>query len=281
MNELWAKWNEIHDEPDQKKRFASAKKGECTPVSVDTDQQIGVFSGSHGVYQTSLEECSCIDFSRRKKPCKHMYRLAIELDVWGDQKDAKSDAFSRKVPRAELRQITIDFVSCIENCAETAQTELKFILLEFLYHKHNDPFYYEDGSVVKPLIEAGLLVGSPCYAYFIERMTKKDMLSAIKSQGDELPTDCKLKRDMALWMISKADKYGPLLFEHCIKVQLSEELLQVAMSVYKYLHRKFDEDARTELYYDPDVGETVRIKKELPDDFETGLLHTFGTYPVD
>lgn len=210
-----------------------------------------------------------------------MYRLAIELGVYGDKKDTQSDAFSRKIPRAELRQITIDLVGRIENYAETVQKELKFILLESLYRKHNDPFYYEDGDIVKPLVEAGFLDGSPCYTYFIEKMTKKDMLSAIKSQGDELPADCKLKRDMALWMIARVDKYGPLLFEHCMGVKPSQELLRVAPSVYKYLHRKFDEGARIEEYYDPDTDKMVWVKKDLPDDFETGLLHMFGTYPVD
>lgn len=281
MNELWKKWDNVHDEPDQKKRFSSSKKGECTPVSVNPDERSGVFSGSHGVYQTSLNECTCIDFSRRKKPCKHMYRLAMELGVWGDKKEAESDAFLRKVPRSELRQLTIDLVSRIENCSEDTQSELQIILIEFLYRKHNDPFYYKDGTIIKPLVDAGLLDGSPCYIYFLENMKKKDMLIAIQSQGDELPPDCKLKHDVAAWMISKSDKYGPLLFEHCMKVTPSEELLRVAPSIYKYLHRKFDESARSELYYDPDVGETLRIKKDLPDDFETGLLHMFGTYPTD
>lgn len=282
----WADWDSIHNLPDQQKRLSSACKAPCTPISLNPEQQTGVFSGSSGVYQTSLTQCTCIDFSRRHKPCKHMYRLAIELGVYGDKKDLESDAFSRKIPRAELREITIDFVSRIENCPEAAQKELQFILLEFLYRKHNDPFYYKDGAIVKPLIEIGLLDcssldRSECYAYFIKKMKKKEMLSAIQSQGDALPADCKLKRDIALWMIAKADKYGPLLFTHCLEVKPSRALLRVAPSIYKYLHRKFDKNARMELYYDPNTDEMIQVKKELPDDFETGLLHMFGTYPVN
>lgn len=30
-------------------------------------------------YDTSLEECSCDDYKNRKSPCKHMYRLAVEV----------------------------------------------------------------------------------------------------------------------------------------------------------------------------------------------------------
>ena len=39
------------------------------------------FKGSKGVYQTSLNSCGCEDFRRRNIPCKHMYRLALELEL--------------------------------------------------------------------------------------------------------------------------------------------------------------------------------------------------------
>ncbi len=30
---------------------------------------------------TSLTKCNCADFERRKLPCKHIYRLAVELGI--------------------------------------------------------------------------------------------------------------------------------------------------------------------------------------------------------
>ncbi len=30
----------------------------------------------------SLEKCSCLDFNKRHKPCKHMYRLAMDLKIF-------------------------------------------------------------------------------------------------------------------------------------------------------------------------------------------------------
>lgn len=280
VNMDWKSWDEIHTEPDQKKRLASAKKAECTPVSLDKEQNTGVFSGSHGVYETSLLSCTCVDFSRRKKPCKHMYRLAIELGVCTDKEDVKSDAFSRKMPTAQLRQLTIDIVGCIENCSASEQIELKNILLECLYRK-KDSLFFEDSSNIEQLLQSGILEGTPCYAHFIPKLTKKDMLAAIESQGDELPADCKLKTDITEWMISNADKYGPLFFEHCMEVKPSRDLLRVGLSVYKYLHRKFDEDAYREYFFDPDRGGDGWVEKDFPEDFETGLLHMFGTNPLN
>lgn len=38
--------------------------------------------GSKGaLYETTLYRCSCPDFQRRSSPCKHMYRLALEMGV--------------------------------------------------------------------------------------------------------------------------------------------------------------------------------------------------------
>ena len=38
-----------------------------------------ILGESGQVYQTSLHSCSCPDFQARHQPCKHMYRLALEL----------------------------------------------------------------------------------------------------------------------------------------------------------------------------------------------------------
>jgi hypothetical protein len=38
-------------------------------------------SSGKDIYKTTLKSCSCIDFSHHKKPCKHMYLLALTLGV--------------------------------------------------------------------------------------------------------------------------------------------------------------------------------------------------------
>lgn len=37
--------------------------------------------GHDNVYDVSLLKCDCVDFQRRQLPCKHMYRLAMELGL--------------------------------------------------------------------------------------------------------------------------------------------------------------------------------------------------------
>lgn len=79
----WAQWDSVHNLSDQLKRQKSASEKKNTPVSIDRSNATGVFKGSaKSNYVTTLSSCSCIDFSRRNLPCKHMYRLAHELSIF-------------------------------------------------------------------------------------------------------------------------------------------------------------------------------------------------------
>lgn len=76
----WTEQDHLDDR--QKKSIASAQKSEVTPVSVDPDAKTAVFFGSgKDPYNTSLSFCSCSGFARTKTPCKHIYRLAMELGI--------------------------------------------------------------------------------------------------------------------------------------------------------------------------------------------------------
>ena len=77
----FGKWPEdIHSPEPQKKRMASAANAALTPIKVEYKTKSATFSGHHGVYQTTLESCTCHDFHTRHLPCKHIYRLAHEIE---------------------------------------------------------------------------------------------------------------------------------------------------------------------------------------------------------
>lgn len=78
---IWEKWNDVHSEPDQVKRLDSAKKADLTPVSVNAEDGTARFKSKRGEYVVSLDSCTCADFAMRGLPCKHMYRLALELGL--------------------------------------------------------------------------------------------------------------------------------------------------------------------------------------------------------
>lgn len=69
----------IDSELDQIKRQKSALK--CKPIEIDHENKCGTFKGSgKSPYHTTLEDCTCRDFTVRNLPCKHIYRLRMELE---------------------------------------------------------------------------------------------------------------------------------------------------------------------------------------------------------
>lgn len=65
-------------------RLKAAADKKQTPLKIDKENQTGIFAGSDGsFYDTTLEECSCMDFAMQgyEQPCKHMIRLAMELNI--------------------------------------------------------------------------------------------------------------------------------------------------------------------------------------------------------
>ena len=76
-------WNDdIHDLWEQQERIDRAALSKTSPEYVDIDTEIAVFAGSRkNPYTTSLNSCTCGDFINRHLPCKHIYRLAMELGI--------------------------------------------------------------------------------------------------------------------------------------------------------------------------------------------------------
>ena len=82
INTNWEQWNDKHSNSEQIKRQNSACKKNLTPLEVNQTNCTGTFKGSNSNYLTTLSDCQCRDFILRKLPCKHMYRLAYELQVF-------------------------------------------------------------------------------------------------------------------------------------------------------------------------------------------------------
>jgi len=107
INSDWAMWENVHGNPYQKKRANSALAKELTPLELDSEGACGVFAGSDGKsYITTLFECQCVDFYIRNGsgPCKHMYRLAMELSLYpSDGIHVDQKAALVKFQRGELQ----------------------------------------------------------------------------------------------------------------------------------------------------------------------------------
>lgn len=118
-------WDDvIHTMPDQMKRIASAKKAATSPNSIDKENKTGVFEGSgKEPYHVTLESCTCGDFKRRKLPCKHMYRLAMELGEFGG--DFTEGTNKNVVSHGQIK--FEEAVDEIEKLPEAAQRDLQHV----------------------------------------------------------------------------------------------------------------------------------------------------------
>ena len=65
---------------DDVKRLQSALGIAAKKITLDRENETAAIQGSGAnPYEVTLEECTCMDFSMRQLPCKHMIRLAVEL----------------------------------------------------------------------------------------------------------------------------------------------------------------------------------------------------------
>ena len=92
MNFFSAENKSLHEEYEQLQRQQRAT--ELQLDSIDRDARTGKIK----TYDVSLDGCTCVDFSRRHKPCKHMYRLAIELGIFSVDTEKFSDKPEKSPP---------------------------------------------------------------------------------------------------------------------------------------------------------------------------------------
>ena len=118
-------WTEHPADTDEEKRLASAQQSKTSPLSVDKEHETGVFYGSgKEPYQTSLASCTCNDFVKRKKPCKHIFRLAMELGII----DAAYKTGRSTGERNEAQISFADSVALVEQLSDAAQNAIKDML---------------------------------------------------------------------------------------------------------------------------------------------------------
>jgi hypothetical protein len=195
----WAEWADCHSAEDQKKRLDSARTAACTPVLVDKENVFAYFQSDRGKYETFLDRCDCTDFKRRKRPCKHMYRLALELGlVEGPFSSYLHGGYSWK-----------QAVEIVEAYPENIQREF----FEHLYTacKSSEPYRRKKCPEIETLITGGLLLEYPeketpkfktvrviedflmdkqrLKTYFSRKFSPPSYFNGVEMVPDELPDD--------------------------------------------------------------------------------------------
>jgi len=172
---LWEScWNSIdHSSTVQQRCQLRACGAEYTPLDISPSAGIAHFHGLDSQYTTSLQKCTCEYFQRCLRPCKHMYRLAHEFDIF-----ILNDV--HYVPEPQKLLFYSQFKRIYQSLSATARS----ILLDLKYQY----------IVVSNRMDAASLLSH----YFV--VISSDKHSILKSyRRDELfallPADCSLRKN--------------------------------------------------------------------------------------
>lgn len=188
-NELWtSKWSpETHTTEYAKKRIKSAQSAKLTPIKIDNDDLYGYFQGSSGRYETFLDYCPCGDFIRSKLPCKHIYRLAIELGLMDINVSHNLNSVLTPVKERISLSDTLDIV---ENLSEDSQRKLLNISCNL--DSTNPVFCVDSNNDISELLQSGIIVESEPHNHIIKFGKKADIINFLEEEN--IPYDKKYKK---------------------------------------------------------------------------------------
>lgn len=251
-SDTWKMWDGKHDLEDQRKRLTSAKKANMTPVSVDVEGGTGVFSGSTN-YETSLSECTCIDFKKRKLPCKHMYRLAIELGILDET--AKSDKAKIRTPKSE-RAALEPIIEIIETeLSDSQRSLLRKIIGDFLY-SHKGSFVIEKTPDCDYLISHGFVKVSDNVDLLLNGQQRYKLIERLENNNFSGFKKNTKTSELIKWIkenVADIDRLFPDLYV----VGINSKFEGIQKKILTYLIRRDD----IEEYYDPNDNKVKTIPK--------------------
>ena len=289
--QTWDNWKDCHSSVDQKKRYEYAKSAELTPVSIDILSGKGKFSGKHGKYSTSLESCECFDFNARQLPCKHMYRLALELRVIIDIFNSNSSKV--KSPHPQDSFSLSESVAVLESCSKKAQMEVQNLFYNFLSSK-TVVYPLASGTEATELLEKGIIVQVDDVKVSLSGYARNDLRTKIEPYTRNMKFNKNMKLSLLIdWVIINIPEALSDLCKEYIPASLHPRFLKSKQKLYTYLNRKyrtesiFDGDNLIELPYGAQVFTTITInpitkEKEcltsyrFPDDEITDLLNKYN-----
>lgn len=275
---LWSQWDSCHDLPDQKKRIDSSKKAELTPISLSIEECTGYFAGSRSKYRTTLVSCECIDFIRRKMPCKHMYRLATELGVFGSITDCKADKSKlRTAPNLIETYSLSKAVDILEKLTVNSQLLLKHILLDYYFHTHRQ-IGLKTSPILSELIDSNLVAIIDNVEEQLQVFDRSEINRKLISLGYTGFKKNMKKSSLIKWCIDNCQEHLEIICNDSVAVTVSPELVKRGKHLYTYLRHKFDYEnvlTNKSIVYSLNFNQVIKCEFSALDDEITNLLNVY------
>ena len=121
----WGNWpEEIHSDPDQVSRIVSATEIKEKEIVEKSPDCIHIQGSGKEPYIATLEDCTCQDFVirlKKQKPCKHIYRLALENGIL-ELPEPSGPQFEPKKELEKLTEMYLNGGISAKNYAEIGKT---------------------------------------------------------------------------------------------------------------------------------------------------------------
>lgn len=117
--------------PHDKTKLENAVKAQLTPVEFDAEAGYAEFSSRHGYYRTTLTDCRTKNgYCGDGYPCKHMYRLAMQLGlIPGD--------FKNDLSKVTYQRFGIPLPDAIERVKSVSVKSQKFLCIWIRHLRYN------------------------------------------------------------------------------------------------------------------------------------------------
>lgn len=235
-------WNEtIHNDAEQIKRFEKSKKSDVKPLSVDKDAQTCLIQGSgKEPYYVTLNSCTCSDFTRRKLPCKHIYRLANELGLG-------SDNYMSGINKKEL-----------DNLMFSMPIDVQELLYDMCKSGDDTKFLFKKELNTLPLVINGFCIESTDEFYSAAEKTYCAKLRELIAESglDNLPKPKAQYKTLLSWFKQAEQEQLDKMQNAFTALELTPEAVDLRHTISRRFEKRFEKV--TEYYDDFIYTETIR-----------------------
>lgn len=232
----------IASEPEQIKRQKRAITRHCKPLSVNFDNKTGVFpSSSSGTYSVTTTSCTCPDFIKRRKPCKHMYRLLDELGLYS-LKNAFPNEYEKLKNQKQISEVL--------PIATHLSLEDKKLYRTICYQCGNDnkniTCYPLPKDTARRYINSNLLVETKDPKRLIHHANFYDLRNKVRElTSDKLP---RKKVELITYILENFPEMEIPLDSGTSYVVLPDEISHLAMTLYRRLDKQIDAEVYKAYY---------------------------------
>ena len=183
IDKEWWSRNEIPDDPKIHRRINSAQRANLTPLKLDSENKRAEFQGTSEVYDADLTQCSCRDFLLQRSPCKHMFRLAMELGLLDLDFDTGKPSGSKDLEvQREIRYVASMEKELLNRLVQGEDVFSKEWLEEF------------SGLLKKGLAE--IVTGSDTFVLLLNQYSVKEIIKRVSQALNVKLTAKKTKADL-------------------------------------------------------------------------------------